>query len=101
MAAPERVGSWRLGQEVNRRRFTLLELPTILCRSENQARGALRLGVIGNSPDSETMIVVGSRDLESNFGAGLHMNWRGRILVLLRDKFDDLRLLLLCHDRTG
>jgi hypothetical protein len=35
MAAPERIGTWRLGQEVNRRRFTLLELPTVLFRIEN------------------------------------------------------------------
>jgi len=41
------------------------------------------------------MVVVCRRDFELHFGAGLNMNRRGRIFVLLRGKFDDLRLLIL------
>jgi hypothetical protein len=35
MATPKRVRAWRIGQECNRCRFTLFELPTVLWRSEN------------------------------------------------------------------
>ena len=35
MATLKRIGAWRLGQELNRGRFSLPELPTILRRSEN------------------------------------------------------------------
>ena len=35
MATLKRIRAWRLGQKVDHGRFTFLELPTILCRSEN------------------------------------------------------------------
>ena len=35
MATLKRISAWRLGQELNRGRFSLLELPTTLCRNEN------------------------------------------------------------------
>ena len=53
------------------------------------------MGVIGNGSDFETMVVVGSGDLELNFDPGLNINRRRRILVLLGRKFDDLNILIL------
>jgi hypothetical protein len=70
MAAFKRICARHVGHEFNRSRFALLELPTVLWRSENQAGRAHRLGAIGNRCNFETVIVVGGCDLELNFGAG-------------------------------
>ena len=35
MATLKRISARRLSQELNRGRFSLLELPTLLCRTEN------------------------------------------------------------------
>src|SRR2546430_15175893 len=37
MATLKRISAWRLGQELNRGRFSLLELPTVLRGSENRS----------------------------------------------------------------
>jgi hypothetical protein len=47
------------------------------------------------------MIMVDSGDFELNRAPGLHMNRRGRVLILLCYQFDDLRVLALCHDGSG
>ena len=75
MATLKRIRACRLGQEVNRGRFPLLELLTVLCRSKNQPSGASRYSGIRNGCNFETMIVVDGCDLELNFGPDLHMNW--------------------------
>ena len=35
MATLKRIRAWLLGQELNHGRFSLLKLPTVLCRSKN------------------------------------------------------------------
>ena len=75
MATLKCICAWCVGQKLNRSRLTFYELPTVLFRSENQASGALRRSAIGNCGNFETVIVVGGRNLELNFGAGLNMNW--------------------------
>jgi hypothetical protein len=93
MATRKRIRAWRLGQEFNGGWFTLFEQPTVLRRSN----GDIRLGPVGNSGNSEAMVVVGGCNFELNLGAGLHMNGRDRVLVLLGRDFRDLHALIECQ----
>ena len=98
MAALESVCTGSLSEELDRCSLSLLKLPTFFRRDKEQPRFAARFGAVGNGCDLEAMVVVCGRDFELNFAAGLNMNRRGRILVLLRCEFDDLRVLVLCLD---
>src|SRR6516162_388251 len=100
VAALERVRAGRLCQKLDRRRFAFLKLPTLLRRDKDQPRFATRFGAVGNGCDFEPMVVVCGGDFELHFGADLNTNRRGRILVLLRGEFDDLRLLILRLSRA-
>src|SRR5690242_12926439 len=101
VATPKRVRARDLRQKFNRRCLSLLKLPAVLRRSKDQSTFSIRFTDIGIDPDFEAMIVVHSGDSQLNFSTDLHMNRRGRILVFLRCKLDDLHLLILCHDWTG
>src|ERR1700719_1386882 len=77
MAALKRICSWSLGNELDHRRFPLLELPTLLLRGENQAGFVTGWRAVGHTANLETMIVVDRGDLQFNFASDLHVNWRG------------------------
>src|SRR5580658_3263458 len=83
VAALEGVRTGSLRKKFNRRCFALFQLPTLLRRSEYQPRRTIRICAVGNRKNGETMVVVNRRDLEFNFRSPLHMNRRGRILILL------------------
>src|SRR5258708_12455633 len=101
VATPKRVRAGDLRQKFNRRCLSLFKLPAVLRRSKDQSIFTTRFIAIGTSPNFEAMIVVHSGDFEANHAPCLHMNGRGRILVLLCHRFDYLRVLVLCRDWTA
>src|SRR5947209_2898902 len=98
VATPKRVRARNLRQKFDRRCLSPLKLPAVLGRSKDQSIFTICFGAIGTNPDLEAMIMVHSSDFEANHAPCLHMNGRGRILILLCHKFDDLHVLVLCRD---
>jgi hypothetical protein len=95
MAAPKCVRSRCLGQKLNCRCFSLFELPTILCRGDNQPRLIVLGCPIKKSGDLKTMIMVRGGDFELYSRAPLHVNRLRGILVFFGGDFDHLDVLIL------
>jgi hypothetical protein len=100
-ATLEWVRTGGLRQKFNRRCLALLELPTVLWRSEHQPRGTFRIGLVGDRKNRKTMVMVSSGDLKQNVRSALPMNRRGRILAFLGCDFYDLRAGIPCRYRLG
>jgi len=71
VATLERIRAGRLCHKLDRRCFTLLQLPTILRQGKEQPRLVLGFAAVGNGCDLEPMIVVYRCDFELNFGSCL------------------------------
>src|SRR5579862_9636773 len=93
----ERICAGSLCQKLNRGRFALLELPTLLCRSEYQPGRTAQIASVRNRKNREPVVMVNRRDLEFNFCSLLHVNRRGRILIFLSRNLYDFCAAIACE----